>query len=53
NLQAFLDPEAELLFRRRLARMQKDYGTQPFIPVRGQGQDFRLPDLSNALGGNQ
>ena len=53
NLQAFLDPEAELLYRRRLARMQKEYGTQPFIPVRGQGQDFRLPDLSNALGGNE
>jgi hypothetical protein len=50
NLQAFLDPEAELLFRRRVKRMAKDYGTQPFVPVRGTGQSFRLPDLSNALG---
>jgi hypothetical protein len=50
NLQAFLDPEAELLFRRRMAQMQKDYGTQPFISVRGSGQSPRLPDLSNALG---
>lgn len=52
NLQAFLDPEAELTFRRKVKQMQKDYGTQPFIPVRGTGQDFRLPNLSNALGGN-
>jgi hypothetical protein len=50
NLQAFLDPEAELLFRRRIKRMAKDYGTQPFIPVRGTGGTARMPDLSNALG---
>jgi hypothetical protein len=50
NLQAFLDPEAEMVFRRRMKRLQKDYGTQPFIPVRGSGQPARLPDLSNALG---
>jgi hypothetical protein len=53
NLQAFLDPEAELIFRRRIKRMAKDYGTQPFIPSRGTGASLRLPDLSNALGGDQ
>lgn len=53
NLQAFLDPEAELLFRRRIKKMAKEYGTQPFIPVRGTGGEFRLPDLSNALGGDK
>lgn len=49
NLQAFLDPEAELLFRRRLKRQAKDYGTRPYIPVRGTGGDLRLPDLGNAF----
>lgn len=50
NIQAFLDPEAELIFRRKVKKMAKDYGTQPFIPVQGTGGSFRLPDLSNALG---
>lgn len=50
NLQAFLDPEAELIFRRKVKKMAKDYGTQPFIPVQGTGGSARLPDLSNALG---
>ncbi len=50
NLQAFLDPEAELIFRRKVKKLAKDYGTQPFIPVQGTGGSFRLPDLSNALG---
>lgn len=50
NIQAFLDPEAELIFRRKVKKMAKDYGTQPFIPIRGTGQDFRLPDLTNIAG---
>jgi hypothetical protein len=50
NLQSFLDPEAELIFRRKVKKMAKDYGTQPFIPVQGTGGSARLPDLSNALG---
>jgi hypothetical protein len=50
NLQAFLDPEAEMIFRRRVKKLARDYGTQPFIPLRGTGQSARLPDLSNALG---
>lgn len=54
NLQAFLDPEAELLFRRRLKRQAADYGTQPFVPVRGTGTEFRLPNFANAItGGSQ
>lgn len=50
NIQAFLDPEAELIFRRKVKKMAKDYGTQPFIPIQGTGGSLRLPDLSNALG---
>lgn len=50
NVAPFLDPESELVLRRKLKKMAKDYGTQPFIPVRGTGGSFRLPDLSNALG---
>jgi hypothetical protein len=50
NLQAFLDPEADTLFQRRLRKQQKDYGTQPFIPQRGTKTELRLPDLSNAFG---
>lgn len=50
NLQSFLDPEAELIFRRKVKKMAKDYGTQPFIPIQGTGGTARLPDLSNALG---
>ncbi len=49
NLQAFLDPEAEMLNRRRIKRQAKDYRTQPFVPLRGTGQDLRLPDFANAL----
>ncbi len=52
EMQAFLDPEAELLARRRLKKMARDYGTQPYIPVKGTGTSFRMPDFSNALGGN-
>lgn len=53
ELQAFLDPEAEAIMRRRVKRMAKEYGTQPFIPQRGSNTSFRLPDLSNALGDNR
>ncbi len=51
NVQAFLDPQAEILFRRQLRQQARDYGTQPFIPRRGSGDSLRLPDLSNAFGG--
>ncbi|WP_101339724.1 hypothetical protein [Cereibacter azotoformans] len=51
ELQAFLDPEAEVLFRRRMKKMAKDYGTQPWVPQRGTSGSWRLPDFGNALGG--
>ncbi len=47
NLTSFLDPGADMAFRRQMQRMQKDYGTQSFIG-RG-GTSIRAPDLSNAL----
>lgn len=53
NVAAFLDPEAELLFRRRLKQQIRDYGTQPFIPQRGTNTELRLPNLGNAFGGGQ
>lgn len=53
NLQAFLDPEAETLWRRQLKQQARDYGTQPFIPRRGSGQSVRAPDLTNMFGGSQ
>lgn len=49
NLAAFLDPEAEILARRRLRQQQKDYGTQPWLAPFGAG--IRAPDLTNAFGG--
>jgi hypothetical protein len=48
ELASFLDPEADLIQRRRLKRLASDYGTQPFIPPRGSGDSLRAPDLSNA-----
>lgn len=53
NLQAFLDPQAEILWRRQLRQQAKDYGTQPFIPRRGSNDDLRLPNFGNMLGGSQ
>lgn len=53
NLQAFLDPEAEILWRRQLRQQAREYGTQPFIPRRGSGQPIRAPDFTNIIGGSQ
>lgn len=53
NLQAFLDPQAEVLWRRQLRQQAKDYGTQPFIPRRGSNEPARLPNLGNIFGGSQ
>jgi hypothetical protein len=39
-----------LIFRRRVKTLARDYGTQPFIPIRGTGQKLRAPDLTNAFG---
>lgn len=52
NLQSFLDPEAELIFRRRIKKLMKDYGTSPFWP-QGRMLPTRLPNLSNAFGAGQ
>lgn len=51
NLQSFLDPEADIIFRRRMKTLAKDYGTQPFIPHQGSNQPLRMPNLFNAFGG--
>lgn len=53
NLQAFLDPQAEVLWRRQLRAQAKEYGTQPFIPRRGSNETARLPNLGNMFGGSQ
>jgi hypothetical protein len=53
ELQAFLDPQAEAAMRRKLKQLERDYGTQPFLPTRGSNDGIRLPDLSNAFGGSQ
>lgn len=53
EVQSFLDPQSDTLFRRQLAKQQKDYGTQPFIPRIGTGTDLRLPNLGNAFGADQ
>ncbi len=50
ELQAVIDPRADINNRRKVKKMAKDYGTQPFIPIQGTGGSARLPDLSNALG---
>jgi hypothetical protein len=48
ELASFLDPEADMIQRRRIKRLASAYGTQPFIPPRGSGDSLRAPDLSNA-----
>lgn len=53
ELQSLIDPQAEVAFRRKMRKMQKDYGTQPFVPMKGSNDSFRLPDFSNAFGASQ
>lgn len=53
QIQAFLDPEAEILWRRQMRQQAKDYGTQPFIPRMGDGNSLRAPDFGNMFGGSQ
>jgi len=50
GLQTFLDPQAKIQMRRQLRQMQKDYGTQNFVPRLGMGQKLRAPNLMNAFG---
>lgn len=49
QLQSFLDPETDLIARRRLRQMAKDYGTQPYLPTPGSDGGLRAPDLANAF----
>ena len=52
EIAAFLDPEADVVARRRAKQQQKDYGTKPFWAV-GDALPSRAPNLMNALGENQ
>lgn len=52
QLQDFLDPEAQSLWRRQMRRRERDYGTRSFWP-RGATMPERPPDLSNALGASR
>ena len=49
NLARFLDPEADVLMRRRIQRQAKEYGTRPWWEP-GSALPARGPDLGNALG---
>jgi len=52
NMLRFIDPSAEADFHRYMRQQQRDYGTG-FWWQHGQNKPSRLPDLGNALGGNQ
>lgn len=52
QLLTFIDPQADIAFRRRLKQQAQDYGTRPWwLP--GDLAPARAPDLSNALGAQQ
>jgi hypothetical protein len=50
ELQSLIDPGAQVAFNRKLRALQRDYGTQPFVPTKGSNQPLRLPNFSNAFG---
>ncbi len=50
NVAAFLDPENDLVMRRRLKRQAREYGTRPWWTP-GDALPHRPPALSNAIGG--
>lgn len=52
EVQSFLDPQSDTLFRRQLAQQQKDYGNSPFW-MPGDSLPSRLPNLGNAFGADQ
>ncbi|SDI56222.1 hypothetical protein [Salipiger marinus] len=52
QLQSFLDPEAEDLWRRQMRKRERDYGTRGWWD-RGAALPSRAPDLGNALGGQR
>lgn len=49
ELQRFLDPEAEKLWRRAERRIEREYGTRSWWS-RGEARPERAPDLSNVMG---
>lgn len=49
QIQKFLDPQAEALWRRQERRRERDYGTGTWWD-RGKFSPSRAPDLSNAFG---
>lgn len=52
QLLTFIDPQADMAFKRKMKQQARDYGTQPWwLP----GDTFfsRAPDLSNALGASK
>jgi hypothetical protein len=51
QIQSFLDPEAETLWKKQMRKKAKDYGTETFWD-RGALAPSRLPNLSNAVGGS-
>lgn len=51
QVQSFLDPEAETLWKKQMRKKAKDYGTETFWD-RGAVAPSRLPNLSNAIGGS-
>ena len=53
ELQAFLDPQADMIFRRQVKKLERDYGTGPWIPRLGSNEPLRAPDFSNMIGGKQ
>ena len=52
QLQSFLDPDAERLWKQQARRREKDFGTRSWWD-RGAFAPSRAPDLSNALGGTR
>jgi len=49
QVQAFLDPEAELAWSRQEKQRERDFGNRTFV---GRGAtDLRAPDLASAMGG--
>lgn len=51
QVQSFLDPEAETLWKKQMRKKAKDYGTSTFWD-RGALAPSRLPNFSNVVGGS-
>jgi hypothetical protein len=53
ELQTLLDPGAQIAFNRKLRALQRDYGTQPFVPTKGSNDTLRMPNFGNAFGAQE